>query len=74
MKDCVLLDNSMFDDGSVECKTFTVASEYDFFTCEWSYIQSTFSGKIQKQIIEAIAQGKRYVPIEHKIICEIQWD
>ena len=74
MKECTLLDNSLFDDGTIECKNFQVSSIDDYYICEWTDIQNTFSGKIQRQIIEAIAQGKQYVAIEHKMICEISWD
>lgn len=80
-----MLNNAMFDDGSIVYKNFIVKSNKDFYSCEWTWIQRSFSGRIQRRIIEAITQGKRYInldannPVEkvmgrEGLVIEISWD
>lgn len=78
-KECTVLDNSLFDDGSIECKNFQVATKDEGYIREWFQLQDIFSGKIQRLILESIGQGKRYVeldnyPTELGLIVEISWD
>lgn len=69
---CILLPNSLFDDGSIECKTFCVATynEDDSFVCEYSTIKSTYPEYIER-ILEAIRLNKSYI---QTAFGEIQWD
>lgn len=76
MNTCTLLDNSMFDDGSMEYKTFTIATQERFYISEWTGIVTCYSVEVQRQIRIAMANGQRYItlaPQEHETI-EISWD
>lgn len=76
MKQVIFLDNGMFDDGSIECKTFCVADKDDALVCEYSYIEKHYPEHVDA-IKDAIKNGKHYIGIgvaftsEYK---EIQWD
>lgn len=79
MKDCVLLDNSMFDDGSIECKNFQVSTLEDYRLCEWDYIEANFPKSIQSKIVKAINAGKSFIGEQYDlpglgIVVEISWD
>jgi hypothetical protein len=71
IKECIFLDNSMFDDGSIECKNFIVANDEGSYNCEWNWIESTFPNLLDT-IKEAIRLGKRYVTTPEGE--EISWD
>jgi hypothetical protein len=83
--ECIILPNSLFDDGSLECKTFVVClPNQDTIVCEFSYILKYHSDKVDL-IKAAIAAGKSYIgylipsskPLSFGVTesyCEIQWD
>lgn len=77
MKQCILLPNSLFDDGSLECKTWVVATNENSQIVSWKYIQKTFPEHI-KAINRAIEEGKHYIGITQEECLpgyfEIQWD
>ena len=61
----LLLDNSMFDDGSIECKNFQVVVDgYEecggLYNCEWDYIKNHFRPEVHSLIIFNIAKGIRH--------------
>lgn len=72
----IVLDNSMFDDGGIESRNFQVADHDDAYVCEWEYICSKFSTRIQGQIIKAFVEGKQYVTTidDQSKFIEISWD
>jgi hypothetical protein len=70
----VLLPVEMFDDGSIECKTFCFATEDDALVFEWDSIQKRFP-EFVNQIREAIAAKKQYIGVQYNgQYCEFQWD
>jgi hypothetical protein len=73
---CNVLDNAMFDDGSHTYKNFTIGYEDGYFGCEWSYIESKYSTRIQGKIIKAMVEGKCYVVTidDESRYIEIAWD
>lgn len=75
MKECIILPNSIFDDGSLECKTFCVCTANDnTFVCEYSSILKHYSEHIP-YIQQAIVEGKNYIGYDvGQGYCEIQWD
>lgn len=79
MSKCIMLDNSMFDDGSIECKNFTlvVGAEYDIIQCEWDYILKHYTVLVHKDIREAISKGQRHIVYDNGNphgYCAISWD
>ena len=79
-----LLPNSMFDDGTAQCKTFILASQTETYVVEWSYIE-TLPKAVQNAILSLIEAGHHHLPVskldiqyvgrlwtDH--ILEIQWD
>lgn len=75
-----VLDNSMFDVGTIECKNFCINTLDDSFVCEWDYIKEHFSDKIQDRIRESIGLGRYHVVLEPipidgiGYVIEINWD
>lgn len=74
----LLLDNSLFDDGSLECKNFTVSDSEGYYVCEWEWIKNKFAAAIHKRIAEAVVKGEYYIGIEGinkgDRYFEISWD
>jgi hypothetical protein len=74
----LLLDNSMFDNGGVECKNFTVCTANDYANYEWHTIRAMFP---QDMILQAIGKGERHLNVKHlgitvecELVLELQWD
>lgn len=72
IKDCILLDNSLFDDDGIECKNFTVADKDNHYICEWEYIQKVFPNVIDK--IKAVIKSGGYYIYDSKHDLQISWD
>jgi hypothetical protein len=82
---CTLLPNELFDDGSIECKTFCIVEPNDeALVCEYSYVLKNHADKLAL-IQAAIKEDKHYIgylipssdPLsfgETQAYCEIQWD
>lgn len=72
-----LLDNSMFDDGSLDCKNFFISTEDGCYIAEYPFI--VILG-MQDEVKSAIAAGKRYIAPNGPLvyggnqILEIAWD
>ncbi len=58
----LLLDYSMFDNGGVECKNFTVCTANDSAIYEWDTIKAMFP---QDMILQAIGKGERHLNVKH---------
>jgi hypothetical protein len=74
----MLLDNRMFDNGSVECRNFVVCTANDSANYEWHTIKAMFP---QDMILEAIAKGAHHLNVRHlgitcecELVLELQWD
>ena len=70
-----LLDNSLFDDGSIECLNFWVCDKDETYQASLDYIRNT---PVFEQVKSAIQNGKSYVSVnftdgEGIKILEIQW-
>lgn len=60
-KSSILLPNELFDDGSIECKTFCVVNdEDDTIICEYDYIKKHYA-HLLIPINAAIKDGKHYI-------------
>ena len=74
--ECMLLPNSLFDDGSLDCKTFTVVQVIDgeeqSYHCEFDSIKIDYPQHVAA-IEQAAKDGKHYISIEYCKF-EIQWD
>jgi hypothetical protein len=75
MKQLILLDNSLFDDGSFECYNFWLATEDGTVQVDASLIK-TFD--FLDQILDAMAKGKSHLVTTDLVyggeqILEIQW-
>lgn len=75
----LLLDNSMFDDGSVECRNFVFCTADAAYNAEWDLVQRCIP--YPELILEAIARGKHHVNVKSiglqysgDLVLEIQWD
>lgn len=68
-----VLDNGLFDDGSLECRTFWVCTAEDSYMCEIDTIRREFS-EYFKQIVEAKNDGKHHISLQSGDTVEIQWD
>ena len=69
-----LLDYSMFDDGSLECKTFCIATHDDARIVEYSVIKEAFPENLER-IRKAVDQGKHHLGCHNEFgYFEIQWD
>lgn len=77
MGKCLLLDNSMFDDGSVECKNYQVCriDNDDAYVCEYDWLVNNFNKNIHL-ILSAIANDAAYVNVvgDDGIQYEVSWD
>lgn len=70
----MLLSNTLFDDGSYRCKTYSLCTIDGYVVCEYEYILNHYPELID-QILYAIDQGDTYTSIEnHKEFVEVQWD
>ena len=70
-----VLDNSMFDDGGIECRNFQVATQDDAYTCEYEWIQNNFSRNLVSIQI-AVEEHKDYINVmgDDGIVYEVSWD
>jgi hypothetical protein len=68
--EAIILPNELFDDGSIECKTFCVCTSDDSIVCELSYIK-LYHFEYMQAIQDAIKDGKYYIVTSFG---EIQWD
>lgn len=77
MKQCILLPNSLFDDDSLECKTWVVADSEGSSIVSYEHIKTTFPNLIER-INQAIKEGKNYIGSGNDFTFpgyfEIQWD
>lgn len=77
-----VLDNSMFDNGCIECRTFILATAWGSEFCEFDIINRMFSPEVVKLIKSRLnSADSRYVRVKDQgitlsgeIILEIQWD
>lgn len=70
----ILLDNSMFDDGSIECKNFFLATPDETLVFEWDGVQKRFPD-LSKTIAQCVKGGGRHFTLMYKgELCELQWD
>lgn len=74
----LLLDNAIFDNGGVECKTFAVCTANDSAIYEWHTIKAMFP---QDMILQAIGRGAMHLDVRHlgitcecEPVLELQWD
>lgn len=66
-----ILDGEMFDDGSLKCLNFCIATANDYYTCEYDTIQAKFAEHIPS--IEA-NRDKGYIVVGSGADSfEIQW-
>ena len=71
----ILLDNRMFDDGSIDCKNFFIATHDSSYVCEYDHILKHFSLSLEA-IRYAIEESKPYVVVtgDDGIEYEVSWD
>jgi hypothetical protein len=58
MKTVTILNNDLFDDGSMDCLNFWVSNDDGTYVCEIDHIRTL---GLEKLIGEAIKAGKRHV-------------
>lgn len=71
----MLLDNAMFDDGSILYRNFTVSTSESYYTCEYPWIQKKFSKEIER-INKAVRDYNDYIIVcdDDGIRYELSWD
>lgn len=80
--ECTLLNNDLFDDGSIECKTFIICTSENASYAEYSTLCMKRYRAILHLVKHAVMAGKRYIDVsEYKLVdhngnhvLEIQWD
>lgn len=75
MRTVNILDNSLFDDGSIDCLNFWLADDEGTRLVDSSLIRTL---GLESRVNEAISQGKSYIETRGLVyaglqILEIQW-
>lgn len=70
-----VLPYSMFYDGSMECRNFSVADDKGYYTCEWDWIKNKFAAYV-KEIELAVREYKDYIIVKDTDgnEYELSWD
>jgi hypothetical protein len=71
-----VLDNSMFDDGSLDCKTFGLSNSETTYYAEWATVQHELPTLVEA-IKAAVARDENYITVPNDIETEwleVTWD
>jgi hypothetical protein len=75
--EAIILPNSMFDDGSLECRTFCIATHDDAWITSWNTIKREYPDHIERIKAQDASGGLHYIGIGSlgdPGYTEIQWD
>ena len=70
-----ILDNSLFDDGSLDCKSWVIATQDDCYYTSWKAIKRNYPEFVP--LIEArVRMDEYYLSCEgiYDGVIEVQWD